>query len=85
MFASKDKNKLLFFYGDEPLDEKLRLDLLVEEKVVVEIKAVESLLPIHEAQVLTYLKLADCEVGLLFNFNVRWMKDGIQRVVLSRN
>jgi GxxExxY protein len=78
------QKQVVVFYGDEPLDEKLRLDLLVENKVVVEIKAVESLLPIHEAQVLTYLKLTGCEVGLLINFNVRWMKDGIQRVVLSR-
>lgn len=73
------------FYGDEPLDEKLRLDLMVEDKVVVEIKAMEALLPIHEAQVLTYLKLTGCEVGLLINFNVRLMKNGIQRVALARS
>ena len=72
------------FYGDEPLDEKLRLDLVVEGKVVVEIKAVEELLPIFDAQVLTYLKLTGCEVGLLINFNVRLMKNGIQRLALAR-
>ena len=73
------------FYGDEPLDEKLRLDLMVEDKVVVEIKAVDELMPIHEAQVLTYLKLTGCEVGLLINFNVKLIKNGIQRVALARS
>lgn len=71
------------FYDGEPLEDKFRLDLWVEEKIVVEVKAVESLLPIHEAQVLTYLRLTGCEVGLLLNFNVRLMKNGIKRVSLS--
>jgi GxxExxY protein len=57
---------------------------MVADDVVVEIKAVEVLLPIHEAQLLTYLKLTGCEIGLLVNFNTRFIKDGIQRVVLSR-
>jgi GxxExxY protein len=73
------------FYGDEPLDEKLRLDLMVEDKVVVEIKAVDELMPIHEVRVLTYLKLTGCEVGLLINFNVKLIKNGIQRVALARS
>jgi GxxExxY protein len=60
-----------------------RLDLLVERKVVVEIKAVESLLPIHEAQLLTYLKLGDWKIGLLINFNVTLLKMGIRRKVLG--
>jgi GxxExxY protein len=72
------------YYHGEPLDEKFRLDCLVDNKVVVEIKAVETLLPIHEAQVLTYLKLTACEIGLLVNFNTRFIKDGIQRIVLSK-
>ncbi len=71
-------------YAGELLDEKFRLDLLVEEKIIVEIKAVEELLPIHEAQVLTYLKLIGCEIGFLINFNVRFIKDGIRRIVLSK-
>lgn len=58
-----------------------RLDLLIENEVIVEIKAVEKLLPIHNAQLLSYLKLAGCKVGLLMNFNVEMLKDGIQRVV----
>lgn len=60
-----------------------RLDLLVENKVVVEIKSVETLLPIHEAQVLTYLKLGNWQVSLLINFNVPVLKDGIKRIVLG--
>ena len=64
------------------LDCGYRLDLLVEKKVVVEIKAVESLLPIHEAQLLTYLKLGGWKVGLLINFNVPILMNGIRRRVL---
>jgi GxxExxY protein len=58
-----------------------RLDLLVEGQVVVELKAVESLLPIHDAQLLTYLKLSDCRVGLLINFNVPLLKAGLKRLI----
>ena len=58
-----------------------RLDLLVEDEVVLEVKAVRSLTPLHEAQLLTYLKLSGCHVGLLLNFNVRVLKDGLQRLV----
>ncbi|MEK7288615.1 MAG: GxxExxY protein [Planctomycetota bacterium] len=58
-----------------------RLDLLIENEVIVETKSVEKLLPIHNAQLLSYLKLAGCKVGLLMNFNVEMLKDGIQRVV----
>jgi GxxExxY protein len=63
------------------LDCGYRLDMLVAEAVVVEIKAVASLEPIHEAQVLTYLKLGNWQVGLLMNFNVPVLKDGIRRIV----
>lgn len=58
-----------------------RIDLLVERAVIVELKAVERLLPLHEAQILTYLKLSGLHVGLLLNFNVPLMKDGIKRLV----
>ncbi len=58
-----------------------RLDLVVEECVLLELKAVERLLPVHVSQVVSYLKATDLRVGLLMNFNVRWMKDGIRRVV----
>lgn len=68
-------------YKGVKLDCGYRLDLLVMKLVVVEIKAVERLLPIHEAQVLTYLKLGRWQVGLLMNFNVPVLKDGIKRIV----
>lgn len=58
-----------------------RIDLLVEGLVVVELKAVEKLDPIHEAQLLSYLKLSGCRVGLLINFNVKMLKEGIHRMV----
>lgn len=64
------------------LDCGYRLDLLVEEKVVVELKCVEELNDLHKAQLLTYLKLSHLNVGLLLNFNVPLMKDGIVRMVL---
>ena len=69
-------------YKGIQLDCGYRLDFLVEEKVVVELKAVSDLHPVYEAQLLTYLKLADCRVGLLINFNVPVLKDGIKRMVL---
>ncbi len=69
-------------YNGVRLDAGLRFDLLVDESVVVELKAVEKTLPIHEAQLLTYLKLADKRLGLLINFNVACIKDGIKRMVL---
>ncbi len=62
-----------------------RIDLLVEHEVVVELKSVAQLEEIHTAQILTYLKLADCRLGLLINFNVPLLKDGIRRVILSRS
>jgi GxxExxY protein len=65
------------------LDCGYRLDFLVSNAVVVEIKAVEALLPIHEAQLLTYLKLGGWSVGLLINFNVPVLKAGIKRIVLG--
>jgi GxxExxY protein len=68
-------------YKDVHLDCGYRLDLLVEEAVIVELKAVSELAPIHEAQVLSYLKLSGCKVGLLINFNVQVLKQGIRRLV----
>ena len=59
-----------------------RLDFVVADKVVVELKAVDETHPVHEAQLLTYLKLTRCKVGLLINFNVAKLKDGIKRMVL---
>lgn len=69
-------------YDGLRLDAGLRIDLLVAQRVVVELKAVEKHLPLYEAQLLTYLKLTGHRVGLLINFNVPLLKDGIKRVVL---
>lgn len=63
------------------LESGYRLDLLVENQVVVEIKAVDALLPVHEAQILTYMRLGEWRVGLLLNFNVPILKHGIQRFI----
>jgi len=68
-------------YRGTRLDCGYRIDLLVEGSVVVEVKAVDQLLAIHEAQVLSYLRLSGCHVGLLINFNVQLLKDGIRRLV----
>ena len=68
-------------YKEVQLDCGYRLDLLVENIVIVEIKSVEALNDVHLAQVLTYLKLSNCKLGLLMNFNVVLLKDGIRRVV----
>jgi GxxExxY protein len=69
-------------YDGVDLGAGLKLDLLVEGCIIVELKAVETILPVHEAQLLTYLKLAKKRLGFLMNFNVASMKDGINRVVL---
>ena len=79
-FVEKQKG-LPLIYEEVKLDVGYRLDLLVERKVIVEIKAVEALNDIHLAQVLTYLKLSECKLGLLINFNVTLLKDGVRRVV----
>lgn len=60
-----------------------RLDLLVGQKLIVELKAVENVLPIHKSQLISYLKAMSLPLGLLMNFNVRMMRDGIQRIVFS--
>jgi len=60
-----------------------RLDLLVDSSLVVELKAIETLAPIHTAQVISYLKATGCQLGLLINFNTSVLKDGIKRVILS--
>ena len=70
-------------YKGVKLDCGFRLDLLVGNLVVVEVKAVERLAPVHTAQVLTYLKLTGCKLGILLNFNEQRMADGIKRIVLN--
>jgi GxxExxY protein len=69
-------------YKDVKMEAGYRIDLLVENQVIVEIKSVDVLCDIHMAQILTYLKLSGCKLGLLANFNVRHLKDGIKRVIM---
>ena len=69
-------------YKGEPLDAGLRLDIVVENRLIVELKATERIHPLHEAQLLTYMKLSNKKVGLILNFNAARMKDGIKRMVL---
>jgi GxxExxY protein len=69
-------------YQEVKLDIGYRVDLFVETVIIIEIKSVEAFTDVHFAQILTYLKLSGCKLGLLVNFNVRHLKDGIKRVVL---
>ena len=80
-FLAERQKALPVTYREVSLDCGYRIDLLVENQVIVELKTVESLAPIHEAQLLSYLKLSGCAVGLLINFNVRVLKIGIRRIV----
>jgi GxxExxY protein len=77
----EQQKPLPLLYKNVKIDCAYKLDLLVDELVIVEIKAVDRLIPIHEAQLLSYLKLSGCKVGLLINFNVLLLKNGIRRVV----
>ena len=78
--VSQEKSLPVRYEGIE-ISVGYRIDLLLNQKVIVELKAVERLLPIHTAQVLSYLKLSGCKLGFLINFNVPHLKDGIKRVV----
>lgn len=69
------------YYKDINVGDSLRLDILVNEEIVIELKSVENVLPVHKKQLLTYLRLLDLEVGLLINFNVSILKEGITRIV----
>jgi GxxExxY protein len=69
-------------YKNIKLDCGYRIDLLVENQIIIELKSVDRLAAIHEAQILTYLRLADIKVGILINFNVSLLKNGIRRYVL---
>ena len=80
-FLVERQKDLPVVYRDTQVDCGYRLDLLVEEQVIVEVKAVDKLAPIHDAQVITYLRLSGTKVGLLLNFNVPLLKDGLRRLV----
>ena len=68
-------------YKGELLSKDFRIDILVENHIILELKAVDTILPVHKAQIISYLKLADKKLGLLLNFNVNLMKNGINRFV----
>jgi GxxExxY protein len=77
-----EKQKTLpLIYEEVKLDAGYRMDLLVENKFVIEIKSVEALTDLHLAQILTYLKLSNCKLGLLINFNTVLFKDGVKRII----
>lgn len=75
--------KLPLFYEDQKIDVGYRIDTLINKLGFVENKSVESILPVHEAQLLTYMKLSGCKIGFLLNWNVTLMKHGIKRFVLN--
>ena len=71
-------------YKEVKLDCGYRIDILVENQLIIELKSVDTILPVHEAQILTYLKFANKPIGLLINFNVPQLKQGIKRFVMSK-
>tara|TARA_R110001583_G_scaffold178822_2_gene335060 strand:- start:2340 stop:2711 length:372 start_codon:yes stop_codon:yes gene_type:complete len=78
-----EKEKALpIVYKDIKLDHGYRIDLLIENKIVIELKTVEFLIDVHTAQILTYMKLGNFKLGLLLNFNVKLLKEGIKRFIL---
>ena len=79
----KTEVKLPVIYEDQKIDAGYRIDTIVDNVIIIENKAVDSLLPIHQAQLLTYLKLSGCKIGFLLNWNVKLMKNGIRRVVYN--
>lgn len=81
LFVEKQK-ELPLVYKETTINVAYRLDLLVEDKIIIELKSVEQLTNVHIAQILTYLKLSACKVGFLMNFNVDLLKNGIKRYVL---
>jgi len=80
LFVEKEK-PLPLVYEEIRMDCGYRLDIVIENKLILEIKAVEALSDVHMAQLLTYLKISGCKLGLLINFNVLMVKDGIRRVI----
>lgn len=81
-FKVERQKALPVFYDDIKLDAGYRIDLLVEDSIIVELKSVAAIEPIHKAQIMTYLKLSELKLGLLLNFNVTDMKKGINRFVM---
>ncbi len=77
----EQQKPIALIYHEIKLDCGYRLDLLVEDRIIVEVKAIEQVLPVHKAQLLSYLRLTNRHLGLLINFNVEFLKQGITRLV----
>lgn len=77
----KSQVSIPLIYKDILLSKDFKIDILVENEIILELKAIEAILPVHKAQLISYLKLADKRMGFLINFNVALIKDGIQRFV----
>jgi GxxExxY protein len=80
-FSVQQQVPMPFIYKDVRLEVGYRADIIVENKVLLEIKSVENLMPVHFSQTLTYLKLSEIKLGLLINFNTKILKEGIHRIV----
>jgi len=80
-YKVEQQKPLPMLYKEIKLDAGYRLDFLVNEKIIVEIKSSDGISPIHDAQILSYLRLSGCKIGLLINFNVKLLKHGIKRFV----
>lgn len=78
---NKEEVEIPLTYKDININANYRIDILVENKIILELKSVEKILPIHEAQLLTYLKLSNNKLGFLVNFNVKYIKEGLKRMV----
>ncbi len=82
-FQVEQQKPLPMAYKDVKLDAGYRFDFMVNRKVIVELKSIDELAPIHAAQLLSYLRLSNCKVGLLINFNVNLLKHGIKRLIIG--
>ncbi|MEM6767481.1 MAG: GxxExxY protein [Bacteroidota bacterium] len=80
-FSIQRQHPISLIWKDQKLEKGFRADLIINEKVILEIKSVELIAKVHQKQLLTYLRLAKCKLGLLINFNSPLIKDGIQRIV----
>lgn len=78
---ARNQVTLPLVYKGIEISKEFRIDILVEEEIIIEVKSVEAVLPVHEAQIISYLKLADKRIGFLVNFNVPLIKDGFRRYV----
>lgn len=80
-FKVEKQKPLPLIYEEVKMEVGYRIDIIIEDKFIIEIKSVEALNDVHLAQVLTYLKLSNCKLGMLINFNVKLLKDGVKRVI----